>query len=96
MKRTRDKKLGKLISTKNSHIRIRHIFVMPINNSLFYFNLMDGCTQDCIEILGKLSIDEMCGYTQNHCIQDTVQFIQMYYCTFHSSFILLLFFGVII
>jgi hypothetical protein len=37
----------------------------------------------------------MCSFTQDQCNQDTVQFVQGYYCLLHGSFMILIFIGVI-
>lgn len=50
---------------------------------------MDNCTLDCIEEIGNYTQDGMCSFTQEYCIQDTVQIVQGYYCLINSSFIIL-------
>lgn len=55
---------------------------------------MNNCTLDCISIMGHDKYDEMCSFTQEYCVQDTVQFVQAYYCLFHGSLLVLLLFGV--
>ena len=57
---------------------------------------MENCTLDCILIQGNLNQTQMCMYTQEQCHQDTIQFVQTYYCFFHASFIILIFLGVLL
>lgn len=51
---------------------------------------MDNCTIDCIEIIGRYSREETCNFVTSSCEQDTVQFIQTYFCELNQSFILLI------
>jgi len=55
---------------------------------------MDNCTIDCLKIIGNYTEDLTCQYAQKECIQDTVQYVQMYYCDLNQSFILLIFISV--
>ena len=48
---------------------------------------MDNCTLACIEIQSHLDLDQMCDFSRLQCLQDTVPFIQGYYCLLHASFI---------
>ncbi len=50
---------------------------------------MDNCTIDCIQLSGNFSYQETCRFVEDQCLQDSVQFIQGYYCVIHQSFILL-------
>ena len=49
---------------------------------------MDNCTLDCIQIMGNFTYEDTCNFVQDQCQQDSVQFIQGYYCILHQSFIL--------
>lgn len=49
---------------------------------------MDNCTLDCIQIMGNFSYEDTCNFVQDQCQQDSVQFVQGYYCILHQSFIL--------
>lgn len=55
---------------------------------------MDYCTQNCIGLNGDFSNDKICEFVKVQCIQDTVQFIQLYYCVFKNSFMVLITLGV--
>lgn len=55
---------------------------------------MDNCTLDCIQMMGNFSREATCQFVQDSCEQDTVQFIQAYYCLINQSFILLIILGV--
>ena len=50
---------------------------------------MDNCTIDCIEVIGNFSQEATCSFVQDNCIQDTVQFVQAYYCLGNSSLMVL-------
>lgn len=52
--------------------------------------IMDNCTIDCIQVVGNFSRDATCAFVEASCQQDTIQFIQGYYCLINQSFILLL------
>jgi len=51
---------------------------------------MNTCTLDCIELIGNYSREATCDYVQSACEQNTVQFVQAYYCVLNQSFILLI------
>lgn len=50
---------------------------------------MDNCTIDCIEVFGNFSQEATCAFVQDNCLQDTVQFVQAYYCLANSSLMVL-------
>lgn len=52
--------------------------------------LMDNCLVDCIDYFANFTASAACTFTTDHCDQDTVQFIQGYYCILHESVSLLL------
>lgn len=56
---------------------------------------MDNCTLDCIQIMGNFTYEDTCNFVQDQCQQDSVQFIQGYYCILHQSFILFIIVAVI-
>ena len=47
-------------------------------------------------MMGNYSYEDTCNFVQDQCQQDSVQFIQGYYCLIHQSFILLAILGVTI
>lgn len=51
---------------------------------------MDNCTLDCIQINGEFNATEMCLFTESQCLQDTIQFVQAYFCAFNQSFLILI------
>lgn len=55
---------------------------------------MEFCTRDCISIFGQNSDQLMCDYVTAHCQQDTINFIQVHFCVFKNSFLVLLTLGV--
>lgn len=55
---------------------------------------MDNCTLDCIDYMSEYNYTQACTTAQDICVQDTVQFIQAYYCIGNQSFFLLVGLGV--
>lgn len=56
---------------------------------------MDYCTQNCIGLNGHFDNQKTCEFVKTYCVQDTVQFIQLYYCVFKNSFMVLITLGVL-
>jgi hypothetical protein len=58
---------------------------------------MDNCTVDHFPPQTiPFNYTTMCQFAKIYCDQDTVQFIQAYYCLFDASFMILAFIGVTI
>jgi hypothetical protein len=55
---------------------------------------MEYCTRDCINVFGQNNNGMMCDYVTEQCQQDTINFIQIHFCTFKNSFLVLLTLGV--